>query len=59
MGDGDLIQTIRDELFVVHYDGTVIGNVRRTHKSYCAVQPQYYPYDTGLTIIVYNLEAVY
>ena len=51
MGDGEIIQDIRDELFVVHYDGSVIGNVRRTHKSYCSVQPQYYPYDTGFLII--------
>lgn len=47
MGDREITQDIRDEMFVVHHDGRVVGQVRRTHKSYCSVQPQYYPYDTG------------
>ena len=42
MGDREIIQDIRDEMFVVHHDGRVVGQVRRTHKSYCSVQPQYY-----------------
>ena len=48
LGDGDIVDNIREEMFVVRYDGSVSGQVRRTHKSYCSVTPQYYPYGTDL-----------
>ena len=47
MADGDTKDDIRKEIFVVHNDGLVIGQVRRKHKSYCIIQPKYYPYETG------------
>ena len=46
MGDGEMIEDIRDDIFVIHNSGLVIGQVRRKHKSYCSVHPQYYPYGT-------------
>ena len=49
LGDGDIIDNIREEMFVVRYDGAVSGQVRRTHKSYCSVTPQYYPYAMALS----------
>ena len=51
LGDGDIVDNIREEMFVVRYDGFVSGQVRRTHKSYCSVTPQYYPYGTGLAYV--------
>ena len=47
LGDGEIIDDIRDEMFVVHNDGHVVGHVRRKHKSFCSVHPQYYPYGRG------------
>ena len=47
LGDGEIIEDIRDEIFVVHNDGHVVGQVRRKHKSFCSVHPQYYPYGRG------------
>ena len=44
MGDGDIVHNIREEMFVVRYDGAVLGQVRRIHKSYCSVTPHYYPF---------------
>ena len=46
-GDSETQIDIRKEMFVVHNDGLIIGQVRRKHKSYCIIQPKYYPYDTG------------
>ena len=44
LGDGDIIDNIKEEMFVVRYDGAVQGQVRRSHTSYCSVTPSYYPF---------------
>ena len=46
-GDGDAKSDIRKEMFVVHNDGLVIGQVRRKHTNNCIIMPKYYPYETG------------
>ena len=47
LGDGDIIDNIKEEMFVVRYDGAVQGQVRRSHTSYCSVTPSYYPFGTA------------
>ena len=46
-GDGDAKSDIRKEMFVVHNDGLVIGQVRRKHTNNCIIMPKYYPNETG------------
>ena len=59
-GDGDAKSDIRKEMFVVHNDGFVIGQVRRKHTNNCIIMPKYYPYETGYsTFFLALLSLIY